>query len=257
MKIKINGMILLSALLLAGGCGPTYPEDEEDQGYPVPELSRPALSYHPGRGELHCGIRVLYDHDIREVQADISLQGFENEGLSVALNDSGALGDALPYDNIFSQNIALEHIDSLDGRVIVEYIADKAGSPVQTLYDTLLIEANLPPFITEVEMPDTLIRPRTGTKALYIYVHVDDPNGIHDVTHAFFQVLKNESGSWGADYSLYDNGEGGDRRAGDGIFSAGLQISAENQAVTNYFRFRAKDAASNFSDWSVDSVVVR
>jgi hypothetical protein len=56
---------------------------------------------------------------------------------------------------------------------------------------------------------------------------------------------------------MYDNGEEGDELGGDGIFSRGLQISSTNTAVTNYFRFRVKDTAANFSEWSLDSVVVR
>jgi hypothetical protein len=106
-------------------------------------------------------------------------------------------------------------------------------------------------------MPDTLVRPESGSKELLIAVHVDDPNGKQDVTMAYFQVKNNTSGLWGADFDLYDDASNGDLRAGDGIFSRGLQISAQNAAVTNYFRFRAKDSAANFSVWYPDSVVVR
>lgn len=257
MKIIFKWTIIPLILFLIWSCGPTYPDDPDNDSYPVPEFSQSIVTYHSGREELHCEIKVLYDLDISEVEADIYLQGFENEAYTVALNDSGVRGDAIPYDNIFSRNLVLERIDSLDGRAAVQFSVYDAGSLVRSHYDTLNIEANLPPVITEIVMPDTLIRPRSGTKDLFIYVHVDDPNGKHDVTNAFFQVRDNDDGSWSPDYSLYDNGESGDEQAGDGIFSTGLQISADNKAVTNYFRFRVKDTASNFSDWSIDSVVVR
>ncbi|MDZ7797705.1 MAG: choice-of-anchor X domain-containing protein [Candidatus Marinimicrobia bacterium] len=257
MKIICKWTIISLTLLLIWSCGPTYPDDPANDSYPAPEFSQSLLTYNAAREELHCEVKVLYDLDISEVQADISLEGFENEAYSVALNDSGVLGDAIPYDNIFSRNLVLDRIDSLDGRAAVQFSVHEAGSLLRSYYDTLYIEANLPPLITEIVMPDTLIRPRSGTKDLIIYVHLDDPNGIHDVTNAFFQVQDNDDGSWSPDYSLYDNGESGDEQAGDGIFSTGLQISADNEAATNYFRFRAKDSASNFSDWSIDSVVVR
>lgn len=106
-------------------------------------------------------------------------------------------------------------------------------------------------------MPDTIVRPETGSKALLFSVTVDDPNGAYDVTNAFFQVMSNTTGQWSSDYDMYDNGEEGDELAGDGIFSRGLQISSTNTAATNYFRFRVKDTAANFSEWSLDSVVVR
>lgn len=115
----------------------------------------------------------------------------------------------------------------------------------------------MPPFITEIEMPDTLIRPLSGSKELLIAVHADDPNGKADVLAAYFQVKNNETGVWGQSYDCYDNGTNGDVKAGDGVFSRGLLISSENSATTNYFRFRVKDAAANFSDWYPDSVVVR
>ena len=106
-------------------------------------------------------------------------------------------------------------------------------------------------------MPDTIVRPLTGTKDLLIFLEVDDPNGVYDVINAYFQVQSNSTGQWSSDYSLNDTGTLGDVRSGDGIFSTGLQISSANSAATNYFRFRVKDTASNFSDWSLDSVVVR
>jgi len=257
MKTVIKILALFSLLFLFWNCGPVYPGNGDDNAYPVPELRDPGTGYHPGKEVLHCEIKALYDLEIEEVQADIYLQGFEAEHLSLTLNDSGSAGDAIPYDHIFSRNTPLERIDSLDGRIAVRYTVDAAGSLAQSYDDTLRVEANQPPEITQIVMPDTLVRPRTGTKDLYIYVYADDPNGVHDVTDAFFQVQDVDDASWSADYNLYDNGESGDERAGDGIFSTGLVISADNQPVTNYFRFRVKDTASNFSEWTLDSVVVR
>ncbi len=258
MKRKLQWINIPIILFVLWNCGPTYPDDTTDNTtYPIPEFSNEQLAYHSGRQQLHCEVMVLYDSLINSVLADIQLQGFEENTLSIALNDSGLYGDALPDDDVYSRNIYLNHIDSMEGIITIEYTAQGAGSLIQTFFDTLFVIANLPPYITEIVMPDTIVRPRTGTKDLFIYVTVDDPNGVHDVTNGYFQVKNNTSGLWGVDYNLNDNGELGDTEAGDGIFSTGLEISANNAVATNYFRFRVKDSASNFSDWSLDSVVVR
>ncbi|MDD3715482.1 MAG: hypothetical protein PHX07_03690 [Candidatus Marinimicrobia bacterium] len=257
MKYNLYGIAALFLLLLSWSCGPVYPDPDEEPSYPVPEFQNVRTAYHGERGELHCEAFVLYDLPLGEVNADLELQGFTQNTLSITLNDSAVLGDALAGDRIFSRNIPLTRIDSIPGWIRVQYSVREAGSLVQTFRDTLTLSANQPPLITEIDMPDTLIRPESGSKELLIAVHVDDPNGPQDVIMAYFQVKNNTSGLWGADFDLYDDGSNGDIRAGDGIFSRGLQISAENAATINYFRFRAKDRAASFSVWYPDSVVVR
>lgn len=257
MKFNKYGMAVLFLLLLSWSCGPVYPDPDEEPSYPVPEFQNVRTAYHSERGELHCEARVLYDLPLPNVDADIELQGFTQNMLNITLNDSAVLGDAFAGDGIFSRNLPLTRIDSLPGWIRVQYSVREAGSLIRIYRDTLALNANLSPTITQIDMPDTLIRPQSGNKELLIAVHVDDPDGPQDVTMAYFQVKNNTSGLWGTDFDLYDDGSNGDIRAGDGIFSRGLLISAENAATTNYFRFRAKDRAANFSVWYPDSVVVR
>ena len=257
MKHKLIPVAIVIALLLMWGCGPTYPEDLADITYPVPEFSDAQLSYNTLRQELHCELMVMYDEPIAELNAELTLTGFDITTLELTLNDSALNGDALRYDHIFSRNISLNRIDSINGSISVKYDILDSGVVILSYFDTLNVIANLPPVITEITMPDTIVRPLTGTKALLIYLEVDDPNGVYDVINAYFQVQSNSTGQWGSDYSLNDTGTLGDVSSGDGIFSTGLQIFSTNLAVTNYFRFRVKDTASNFSDWSLDSVVVR
>ena len=185
-----------------------------------------------------------------------TFEKFNRENLGVFANRMVEI-ILVEADNIFSKNISLTRIDSMDGQIIARYDIYEGGISIKTLNDTIQIVANLPPFITEINMPDTIVRPRIGTKDLLISLSVDDPNGIQDVINAYFQVKNNSTGQWSSDYPMNDMGTLGDATAGDGVFSTGLEISSDNSAVTNYFRFRIKDTASNFSDWSLDSVVVR
>lgn len=257
MKTKFIALAILMSLLFLWSCGPTYPDDNTDTSYPVPEIGDATLNYNTNRQMLHCEVSINYDSVITDLRADLDLVGFTIANLQTTLNDSGLLGDAIAGDKVFSRNIALDHIDSLDGQVIAQYDIYESGVSIKSFTDSLDVIANLPPVITEITMPDTIVRPETGSKALLFSVTVDDPNGAYDVTNAFFQVLSNTTGQWSSDFDMYDNGEEGDELAGDGIFSRGLQISSTNTAATNYFRFRVKDTAANFSAWSLDSVVVR
>lgn len=263
MKYKLIPVIIVLTVLMFWGCGPTYPEDNTGVTYPVPEFSDAKISYNVMRQELHCEVMVMYDDPLTELSVDMILEGFDVTTYQTSLNDSGLFGDALPDDNIFSRNILLNRIDSIDGSVSVQYDILELGTVIRSYYDTLNVIANLPPVITEITMPDTIVRPVPGRdgsityKDLMISLSVDDPNGIYDVTSAYFQVLNNSTEQWSSDYDMYDTGEEGDATAGDGIFSRGLQISSSNSAATNHFRFRVKDTAANFSDWSLDSVVVR
>ena len=257
MKYKMIIPALLMSLLVLVSCGPVYPEGETETNYPVPEFSDADLQYNSIRQALHCEITVHYDSVVTDLRTNLDFQGFEISSLEIALNDSGLYGDALPGDNVYSRNIDIDRINSLDGFIIAEYEIYENGISIKSFTDSLEVIANLPPVITEITMPDTIVRPETGLKALLFSVTVDDPNGAYDVTNAYFQVLSNSTGQWSSDYDMYDTGDQGDELAGDGIFSRGLQISSTNTAATNYFRFRIKDTAANFSDWSLDSVVVR
>jgi hypothetical protein len=213
---------------------------------------------------MHCEVMVNYDSSFTELLAVVDAFGFDEDTLTLVLNDAGLMGDALADDGIYSRNAMLSRIDSIDGTLNIRYELYNASELIIASLDTLALLANLPREITEITMPDTIVRPvgynKDGTpktKGLLIYLAVNDPNGIHDVISAYFQVKSNSSGLWSNDFAMNDAGQTGDQVAGDGIFSSGLLISSTNNATTNYFRFRVKDTAANFSDWSLDSVVVR
>mgnify|MGYP000117872665 CR=1 FL=1 len=257
--MKHKKIIILPVILalLLWSCGPTYPVDETSTLYPQAQLVDRVLNYSETRDEMHCEVKVNYDSSFTELSAFISAEGFDEDTFTLVLNDAGLLGDALAGDGIYSRNTEMNRISSIDGSLVAVYKLFNSSQLLKSARDSIALSANLPPQITEVTMPDTIVRPRTGSKSLLISLTVDDPNGVHDVTSAYFQVKNNSSGLWSSDYAMNDEGESGDEVAGDAIFSTGLQITSANAAVTNFFRFRVKDSAANFSEWSLDSVVVR
>ncbi len=257
MKNKQSIVLSLLLAVFLGSCGPNYPDPEVPLTYPQPQLDERVLSYNDIRDEMHCEVKVNYDSSFTELLAIVEAQGFETDTFTLILNDAGLLGDALEGDGIYSRNTDMDRIDSIDGQLLVNFKLYRDDELLKSAVDSLPVSANLPPSITEISMPDTIVRPEIGINELLIYLSVDDPNGVHDVTSAYFQVKNNTTGLWSTDYPMNDEGETGDQVAGDGIFSTGLNISSANSAATNYFRFRVKDTAANFSEWSVDSVVVR
>lgn len=257
MKNKKTPVLFIIIALLIWACGLNYPEETPKVSYPQAQLVKRVLSYNELRNEMHCELVVNYDSSFTELSLVVEALGFEEDTFFLVLNDAGLQGDALANDGIYSRNAVLNRIDSIDGRLAVKYELYNDTKLIKTAFDTLELFANLPPVILEIMMPDTIIRPASGTKDLFISLKVDDPNGVHDVISAYFQVKNNTTKLWSSDFPMNDAGEAGDLLAGDGIFSSGLQISSKNTAATNYFRFRVKDTAANFSEWALDSVVVR
>jgi hypothetical protein len=190
MKNRIIMVSIILILLILVGCGPTYPEESTQTLYPTPQFSEKVLAYNIMREELHCEVNVKYDSSFTDLIAKIELVGFDEDTLTLQLNDIGILGDAIAGDDVYSRNVLMDRIDSVNGNIYVQYELYDGSIKLKDATDSLEVEANLPPIITEITMPDTIVRPLTGTKALLISLGVDDPNGVYDVINAFFSGPK-------------------------------------------------------------------
>lgn len=254
MKVKLL-IILTTVLLLLWSCGPVYPESENGSEYPSPVVSDITMNYEEQLELLHVECRVEFDSIPEAVFLSVALNSEQTSVFSDTLIDAGTDGDGLALDHIYGLTFAYSANDRDTLYAVIDCIT--LSQKHVFAYDTLMIVPNEAPFITLVEVPDTVVRPLSGDKTVYVKVYADDPNGVQDVVDGYFQVLSNSTGNWSADLVLYDDGSNGDALLGDGIFSRGLTISSTNTAATNYFRFRLKDSAANFSDWVSDSIVVR
>lgn len=254
--MKIKFLIILTAVsILFWSCGPVYPEPGNEAEFPSPEISDVLMNYETQLELLHVECRVEFDSIPEAVLLSLTLNGGQIPIFSDTLIDAGTDGDLLAQDHLYGLTFSYSAGDRDSLYALIDCITPSQKHVMA--YDTLMLIPNEAPFITLVDVPDTVVRPESGNKTVYVKVHAGDPNGIQDVVDGYFQVLSNSTGNWSADLALYDDGSNGDVLQGDGIFSRGLAISSDNSAATNYFRFRLKDSAANFSDWVSDSIVVR
>ena len=109
-----------------------------------------------------------------------------------------------------------------------------------------------PPFITDVAVPPSTARPARGSTALPIVATVTDPDGRENI--AFVVLALPEVGVLGR---LFDAGDGSDETAGDGRYSAGLQIFPDTEVGTFELDAVAVDRAGEQSAPFRFSVTVR
>ena len=103
-----------------------------------------------------------------------------------------------------------------------------------------LLNVQDPPVISSVEGPGTVQRPAEGSVSFKLIAVVSDPQGIANIS----TVLAWNINSPQATFGLFDDGAGGDDEvAGDGRFTATVQITAANAPGTNTLAFQATDRA--------------
>lgn len=175
---------------------------------------------------------------------------------NISLYDDGNVavsGDAIANDNKYSMRITMSALDP-SGKYNLEYYYSDANnntrklSVVQMKYDNG--QNNLPPEITNVVLPDTLIIDEDTVYAI-IAADVSDINGYSDIEEVWFTVTRPNGTSNGAKLFMLDNGKAsdGDEAAGDGRFS--IVIIAERgqpNLGTFTFHFRASDKSGNLSE---------
>lgn len=107
---------------------------------------------------------------------------------------------------------------------------------------------NLPPSLSNLVAPDTVVRPSSGSVTFLFAVTASDPDGLCDVADVSFYLLLPPPPS-GA-IPLFDNGDPtkGDQTAGDGIFSRIVSISSQNTLGEKRIVFLARDQAGTLSD---------
>ena len=138
---------------------------------------------------------------------------------------------------------------------IVVYAIDNAGLLSNEVLGTFtLMNEGSPPVIDSLDVPGTIQRPATGTQNVVFAAYVSDPDGLANVASVVFW----NTDSPGSTFSLFDDGSsGGDETAGDGRFTATLQISSGNAVGINRFAFQATDRAGLKSEIVTQEVAIQ
>lgn len=131
---------------------------------------------------------------------------------------------------------------------------DLSGDESAVLSTPVFLE-NSPPYLSVFFLPDTIQRPPLGSDVIDVQVRGNDPQGLGDIN--FINVSIYRSGGDTTVVELFDDGDFDNHRdleAGDGIFSRGLQVTANSTADLFFFEFRAEDKVGNLSPVVLDSL---
>ncbi len=257
----MNRIILIIILITLISCGPEKPVNENEI-YDIPELSESEILYNQNSKEIHLQT-LVNDNQIdlmKYVSANIYYPKSDTVSLSVMLNDSGINGDQIPNDQYFGITFNANLPDMPLG-VLKAVFSSKDGDDniSKIVSDSIIFDINFAPVIENIDAPDSIARPSSGDKHVYIHVTVSDTNGLDDIKLVYFQVEDNDNpGNWSDGFRLYDDGneEYKDNVSGDGIFSGGFSILPNNKLATNIFRYIAIDYSDEQSDAVLDSIVI-
>ncbi len=266
-------MLLLAISLLAWSC------EKEKEGTLDPDLSLPYLS---SASLNHSSLNL----DTDSTGAVVSFGG-NRYRISIAVSGQGILhgadfpsggqihllrpGDDSPSDEfsfdlrpgigdtiLFNADISFEVQRSEVGELRVEfYMLTPSGNRSNSLTAPLLItRRNSRPVLSGLVVPDTIVRPSTGSDFYLFAVAASDSDGYGDIREVFFKrITPAES----AVIDMYDDGDRfghGDQIAGDGVFSRIVRIDSLALLGPQMFLFMAKDNSNALSDSLMHTITI-
>lgn len=108
---------------------------------------------------------------------------------------------------------------------------------------------NSRPQISNLSAPDTVRRPNSGSRPVFLAISAADSDGLGDLASVFFKSVNSSDPNF--EFPLYDNGDlstHGDSVAGDARFSTIVYIFSTFPLGTREFRFWARDNVGALSD---------
>lgn len=130
---------------------------------------------------------------------------------------------------------------------------DEEGQPSNQVIGSLVFAASgREPVIEEVIAPEQVERPSTGATPVVLVAVVSDPDGLANVSRVRFWNVNVPA----AKLSLRDDGQGGDEVAGDGRYTATIQVESTNAAGPTTLAFQATDRSGLESQIVEKTIVV-
>ena len=114
----------------------------------------------------------------------------------------------------------------------------------QAIGSFLLTAGGRPPTIEEVIAPERIQRPSEGSTTLTLAAVVSDPDGLANLSSVVFWNANNPANT----LALRDDGQEGDETAGDGRYTATVQIASTNPPGETTLVFQARDRSGLESD---------
>ena len=191
--------------------------------------------------------------DISEVRFKLKKQNLTIFTNPLSLINSIA-SDTAQYGAFIDSSFAAERI----GDYQLEFQAiDFSGDSSNSLVEPIYLE-NLPPIISNIELPDIVQRPTSGADTIVVSAGAKDPQSLNDIETVFFDIYR--IGGDTTSIELFDDGDfinHRDLNANDGIYSRGLIVTPQSVAAKFYLIFQAKDKVDNYSGAVVDSMIIQ
>lgn len=110
------------------------------------------------------------------------------------MQDNGSPPDSIAGDARFTANITITNISCLIvGQYQIQFLAENTSgisSDLLTRTFNVIDTANQPPSISNPDLPDSVVRPVTGSFDLTISVDVVDPDGECDIASVYFDAFR-------------------------------------------------------------------
>lgn len=103
------------------------------------------------------------------------------------------------------------------------------------------------PIISDIAAPDSIQKGIPDSS--FASVKVQDPQGLEDIEAVYYVVTKPDGTSNGIKFPLFDDGQGYDSTAGDGIYSTAIAAPLSTSQTGNFtFSFAAMDSKGAVSN---------
>jgi hypothetical protein len=171
---------------------------------------------------------------------------------SAVMQDNGVIPDSVANDNRYSCAFNLTNIQCLlVGQYTVQYYAQNTSGLSSNLINKNLVvmnSNNQPPVLSNPNLPDSVVRPISGSFDLTITITAIDPDGPCDVNTVFFTAYRSNGHFIGV-YSM--------NNSGNNIYSFTAPVTySPADTAYGYFKyvFQAYDNSNSLSNIISDSI---
>ena len=259
--------------LFIWGCSKTYNDviDPVTSSYQVTNITSFAdTSYKTGDSVFTFSISLNNSTGISSVFINISDPDNNQLNTSpVILFDDGKVihGDLTANDNTYSNKYPFSQSFTNGKYKVKYYLVEKNTTSLVAIqnfrYNNNQVDA--PPSVYNLVAPDTLIQKDTSAVLIVVSIAASDSNGKNDIQSVFYYSYKPDGtlANNGNPIDLFDNGDpiNGDAIAGDGIYSAIVQLPAKNKATVPKgvyrWEFQAIDRVGILSNKIIHNVVIK
>ena len=178
-----------------------------------------------------------------------------------SLNDSGANGDNLAGDGIYSIETTTAFANWKFGEYhLILQAFDSKQKASNVIYEILpwkKMNLGVAPQITSISAPDTIKLPGADAKVFVLSVTTTDADDQRDVKEVLFNTFKPGGlPSDGNPFKMYDDGTSGDKVAKDFTFSLQIYITPQNSPGNYRFEFQASDYSNLISEKAIHIITV-